>query len=556
MFSFALKKGRYYGHDPNGLSDLSSSIYSGIVFIFNPIPVFVAQGPFMSTSPQNKNAFFNASTKKTPLWDKFSSDINELAKIPFHLSKQRDLAGDANMQRLSTRFTLITLKLSLLSARELHLLDSVEWMMGRPFNLTILDSPLGVYNALSVGLSGLRLLVNIADIIQLTLKDDKKRSMSDRFYEGVKKHHYQMVNDAVWTVVNGLSNYAEYFHIPAPIPNLLMLGFTVFDVLWLNYALLLEKQAYDIKTQLLKNNPHELERLERSHEKTRFALFFYIIAACLMLVSFTAAFLLFPPALLPVCFLVCNIAIAMYLSGDKFGAWNEAHLILKQNDQSNSEDNGSVLSVFASVSRAIHWLGVRHFELMDYCFSFEKPRKVDPLNTEDVVLDKCGLINTLINPKTATADELKLLSQNRASYVLFESKVYYIDSLFNVTEEKTTDIKQLKAIFPKDPGDCRDASKDDLTKIVSLTGPTPQGALDDLVFTMAKNTIAPFIFLGAFTVSVPAAIGLTVAYFAYEQGYFKHLPALCCGLDIGQKNMKKDSCSSVHDNGFMGIVYG
>ena len=27
-------------------------------------------------------------------------------------------------------------------------------------------------------------------------------------------------------------------------------------------------------------------------------------------------------------------------------------------------------------------------------------------------------------------------------------------------------------------------------------------------------------------------------------------------LDIEQKNMKKDSCPSVHDNGFMGIEKG
>ena len=42
--------------------------------------------------------------------------------------------------------------------------------------------------------------------------------------------------------------------------------------------------------------------------------------------------------------------------------------------------------------------------------------------------------------------------------------------------------------------------------------------------TMVKNTVMPFIILGAFTLSVPAAAVLTLAYTAHERGLTAYLP--------------------------------
>ena len=56
-----------------------------------------------------------------------------------------------------------------------------------------------------------------------------------------------------------------------------------------------------------------------------------------------------------------------------------------------------------------------------------------------------------------------------------------------------------------------------------------QTAWDNLGFAMAKNTIAPLVILGAFTINFPAAILLTLTYMAYESGYLTRLPELFVG---------------------------
>ncbi len=291
-----------------------------------------------------------------------------------------------NAQRLSSRFTLVTLKLSLLSANQHHLLDNVEWLLSRPINIAILDSPLSVYNALSVGLIGIRFLVNVIDILQYTF-DGPESDWYERFCEKLYEHHYALISDAVWGTVNALSNYAAYFHIPPGVPNFLMLGFTVFDIVWINYKLDLVNQDYDTEKGNFQGDLPKLAILEGDHVNKISVLLFNRTAACLFLGALTTAFILSPPALVPICYLVCNIAIAMYLSADKYGAWKEEQ-----------------------------W--------------------------KEVQLMKHG----------------------------------------------------------------------------------EQRAWNDLVCTMAKNTIMPFIYLGAFTASVPAGIALTVAYMAYEAGLLTRVP--------------------------------
>lgn len=294
-------------------------------------------------------------------------------------SQSRKLLSNANVQRLSTRFTMISLK----QLHQYHVFDSLQWMLGRQMNFALLDSSLSTYNALSVGVLSMRLMINVIDIVQYTVFEDENKpelNASDRFYAKVNEHHYQLANDAVWSVVNALCNYSAYFRLSPVVPNYLMVGFTVFDVALLCYELYLENQAY--KAGCFS---------ECEHIKNQSSLLFCIAAASLMLGAFTAGFLLFPPTLLPFCFLACNIAMAMFLSSNEFGLWKEAHF-----------------------------------------------------------------------------------------------KKFGVDEAWN-----------------------------------------------NLSFAMAKNLIAPFVILGAFTVNAPAAILLTLGYMAYEQGYLAMLPALFCNESKG-----------------------
>ena len=339
---------------------------------------------------------------ETYLWDKLYNDIDYLADIPFDLSKQRYVLGSLNMQRLSTRFTMLTLKQLLLLVSQNHMLDSLQWLLGRPVNIAILESPLGVYNALSVALFGLRFIVNMTDILQHTLTqtegelnlpwDKRIELMRDRFYAGLIKHHYQLANDLVWGIVNALCNYSDYFHIPAGVPNYLMVGFTVFDLTMLMLELYLVNKKYNQERSLI-SDQNEIDRLDLEYEKNSAELQFYIVGACLLLIMFAVGFLLLPEAYLPVCLMVCNVCFAMYLSGDKYGLLQQA---VKQDE---------------------------------------------------------------MNGITIVSEEVKMARYN-------------------------------------------------------------------LGFTMAKNTIAPFVIMAAYTINLPAAIALTVAYMAYEHGYLMRLPEL------------------------------
>ena len=353
--------------------------------------------------------------KKT-LVETFARDVSDLSLIPFSNEKLRKLSGKANLQRLSTRFSMITVQQTLLLANQYHYLDSLEVLMGRQVNIAILDAPIGVYNALSVGLFGFRFLLNLSMLLKRTFTPVDGLTMGEVFNDEFKKRYYQMTNDLVWGVVNGLSNYATYFHIAAPVTGYLMIGFTVFDIIWLYHLLdqtdrnfLSKKQEYlEYQALLEKDSPEylmvqkQLDQLALDHEKARSEVVFYFVAAIIFLSSFTTMFLFAPAALVPVFFLVCNIAIAMYMSGAQYGEYKEKCLVVEQQ-------------------------------------------------------------------KTNTGD---------------------------VTTEARKDV---------------------------------QTAWDNLGFAMAKNTIAPLVILGAFTINFPAAILLTLTYMAYESGYLTRLPELFVG---------------------------
>lgn len=82
----------------------------------------------------------------------------------------------------------------------------------------------------------------------------------------------------------------------------------------------------------------------------------------------------------------------------------------------------------------------------------------------------CGLMKMSDDPKKMSVDELSVLLDHKPSYVLFNSKVYYIDREFKRIELHTISFDQLKAIFPDHVNELNDASQENLAKITSLTG--------------------------------------------------------------------------------------
>ncbi len=392
LYTATLLKNYYQQYSPGGAQDIKYSEQCDLI--------------------EKKLKHQNTVVKKATLLETMAQDLSDLSQVPFSNAKLRNLTGKTNLQRLSTRFSMITMQQTLLLARQYHYLDALERLLGKQINIAILDAPVGVYNALSVGIFGFRFLLNLSMALKHIFMDEQL-TLCERFYEEIKKRHVQMTNDVIWGVVNGLSNYAAYFHIAAPVANYLLIGFTVFDVAWLNYQLYQTDTDFAFKkseciafrdTFAVESKDYQLEnakldRLALAHEKARTEFIFNIAAASILLSSFTVAFLFAPAALIPVCFLISNIAIAMYLSGSQYGEYKEKCLIVEQQQEK-------------------------------------------------------GLA---------------------------------------VTTEAKKDVQQ---------------------------------AWNNLAFSVAKNTIMPLIIIGAFTVSLPAALLLTAGYVAYEMGYLSRLPEL------------------------------
>lgn len=317
--------------------------------------------------------------KNTDTWQQILNDLDELASTPEHISKIRGWVGLANAYRLLFVFNRLMWQQSVTLARELQWFNKLE-TMGLAFNLERLNVFNHLFNILSVALFASRFLMSVLMVLKHTFVPTKAEmglDASQRFWDELNKRHWGMVNDLVWALINGLSNFAVYLHIAAPVANWLLAGFLVFDVLWMGWRLYQEEQLYFAKKaqytkesskllyvlgaceqkledanltpqecaeleeqlQQLKNQrmvlKEQLQQLEINRCETNWTTLFNFAAALLLMAGFSAVIILSIPAIVPICFLFCTIAVAMYLSADQFGAYMKARLVYQQDKKNN-----------------------------------------------------------------------------------------------------------------------------------------------------------------------------------------------------------------------------
>ncbi|MDI1352705.1 MAG: hypothetical protein PSV35_08095, partial [bacterium] len=176
-----------------------------------------------------------------------------------------------------------------------------------------------------------------------------------RFKHELYKRHCNFANDLVWATVNFLTNFNHITKIPGPVAGYLTSVFLVFDVGMALYKCHLEKQEYLIKKAQYSDeiaaytNPehfkrmsaeYKLEHIDLLHKQlieleinwqTKEATFHFVAAAAAMLmIGFTASMLLSPPILVVGAYLVCTLAVAMYLSAGSYSLYKEKSLYLEQ----------------------------------------------------------------------------------------------------------------------------------------------------------------------------------------------------------------------------------
>ena len=314
------------------------------------------------------------------LQKKIAADLCTLASTPKHIVKLRDWLAFTNIYRIHFNFLRITLKQSVLVANELQWLEKLDQILGRHTNVesvvSRLNAPSPIFNLLSVGLFAARFIVNAGLLLKHTLlPSEKERSlgMRARFYHELYMSHCTMLNDAVWGTVNLLTNYPSLFNLSAPVANWMTAGFLVFDASLLLYRRHLAEREYLFKKSEFLSEKRNLETLMlgaslntedsaayqmrckildeqlAQHEinwKTTSATFlFNVAAATFFMAGFTASLLMATPAAVVACYIVCNVAIAMYLSADIYGKYKEKTLVLQQNELENRDTSAAMLEM-------------------------------------------------------------------------------------------------------------------------------------------------------------------------------------------------------------------
>jgi hypothetical protein len=313
----------------------------------------------------------NPSRSTLSFFEKINHDMDELKTIPFNPTRLKQWNGALNMQRISTRFTLLTEKQVLTLAQQNHLLDKLHHLLGITINVAVLDAPLGVYNALSVALPLSRFLFNIGLAVQRALSADTPSDALSLFEHSIQDNHVEIVNDAVWALVNGLSNYASYFNLSPMTANVLTGIFLVFDIVWLKHVLTLAEEQYEKNKSLAlaDNNMNELLRLESNIVNTRAKLYFCMIAGSLLVTGFGLAVLASSQVLVPLCFFICNIGIAMYLTSGQYGTYQEKNTLFLTLDD-NLDDRNDLRYLDAQRERDNAWTNLTQTMLKNTVMPF------------------------------------------------------------------------------------------------------------------------------------------------------------------------------------------
>ncbi|STX30242.1 coiled-coil protein [Legionella beliardensis] len=308
--------------------------------------------------------------------------VSDLAGCAIHTSKLRNHIALYNVYRIYWIFCRLTLTHSLRHiAQNTNWLEQLSQLLSRPVDsehiIKQLETFGEVFRGLSVGFFAARFLINAAMVLKHTIapsldEEDEVKGLKAwaRFKKEMSKRHVEFLNDITWGVVNGVTNYADFFHLSAAAAGWITAGFLVFDVALMLWRHHLAKQDYLLKKAEyeadLKHYKQLLDEAIKSHDEQKIALlqaqcdlteelqkeleikwqatsatlYFNTSAALLLAAGFSASMIVGSPVLIPVAYAACTIAVAMYLSASAYNEYKEKELRFTQAQVSNasSED--------------------------------------------------------------------------------------------------------------------------------------------------------------------------------------------------------------------------
>lgn len=273
-----------------------------------------------------------------------------------------DNLGTLHLYRIMLTFARLT------DDQLIRVLSQAQWFndlnqaMAGIFNfdqtISVLNLPVSTLNVLSVLFLGLRFLVVSAEILKHTFAptDKEKEDLSawERFCHETGTYGFSLANDFVWATLNALSNFPDFFNIPIPIANALVLVCLIFDLSLIAYQYHLEtaqyaaeKATYLAEGEKIDAMAHELmlvqeqlKVLESKHIKTTSELQLALIAAAILIVGFAVLLAFASPVVAPIGCFLCLFGTAIYTSLGAYGDYQQqTHLLkaLKQEGKSEAE---------------------------------------------------------------------------------------------------------------------------------------------------------------------------------------------------------------------------
>ncbi|MGQ3890832.1 hypothetical protein [Legionella sp. CNM-4043-24] len=307
----------------------------------------------------------------TSLGRQVVAEFSELFDTPQHLSKIRNKIGVLNIYRIYWAFCRTMLTAALLMNNSTGWIDRLGKLLHKKIDvdkiIKVLEKPNEVFRALSVGFFAARFMLNALMVLKHTFfpeAEEQQLTRMERFSGEMKKRYPDFLNDVVWGTVNGVSNYAPYLHIAAPIAGWLTGGFLFFDVLLLLWRRHLAEKDYSTKkAQYLADLAHyeamiaaaadknecglaiqqcqiirkQLSELDITWQATSARFLFNAGAALLLASGFSASMLFAPGVMVVLAYAACVFAVAMYLSDAEYHKYKESKLRLRHAELNNED---------------------------------------------------------------------------------------------------------------------------------------------------------------------------------------------------------------------------
>lgn len=298
--------------------------------------------------------------------------LTDAATTPLHMSKLRKIWSLLNFYRLSFVFSRLLVEQGVLLTQDFKLIEKLtQWLhLGTNVEkvLNILRSPTVITNPASVGVFAIRGMAHFSSVTKhwiFATGDEKQIPPLARLKHELYERRLVLINDFTWANVNLLTNYNWIFHLSGPAAAWITVGFLFFDVCMLlvdwqdkkkqylhkkgqyandkefykQQALLAETEAARKRYEALLDVTCKQETLlDIEWQATDSTMRFMVIGATCLMLGFGLSLLVQPGFAVFLCYFVCVMGAAIYLSGNAYEDYCKAYYHLDQAKLGQSDE--------------------------------------------------------------------------------------------------------------------------------------------------------------------------------------------------------------------------